>query len=155
MLKAQSDEYQSQFLKNTELNHQSLESQRELFLRELHNQKLQVMKRYGKNMDRTNDPFYRMERADIHLADHGTHYELKASVPEHDREHVRVLVNDNKVIFQGQRRFQDQAEHQGRKIATQSFQSFREELPLERPVAEKHIQTRWENGFIIAKIPKL
>jgi HSP20 family protein len=67
---------------------------------------------------------------------------------------VKLIVKEDKVIVNGQRRFEDKIEDAASKVSTNNYQTFREIIPLEHPVREKLIDQKWENGILTLKIPK-
>jgi len=76
-------------------------------------------------------------------------------VPAHDRHNVDVLVKNDHVVVTGQREFEEKVDREGRKITTNSAESFREEIPLGHPTIPKLVTKSYEDGHIVVKIPKL
>ncbi|NJL25600.1 MAG: Hsp20/alpha crystallin family protein [Calothrix sp. SM1_5_4] len=65
---------------------------------------------------------------------------------------MKVIVKENRVVVHGHRRFQDRVDaSDGGKVSTENYQTFREEIPLERPVHEKLALRSWENGVLTVK----
>ena len=55
----------------------------------------------------------------------------------------------------GKRAFNDDVKAEDRRFTTNSYQSFREEIPLSKPVAEKLVEKSYSNGVLKVKIPKI
>ncbi len=117
-------------------------------------EKAEIAKSVGKNQDKQADSFYNFVHADSKIEETPTHYFVSSRVPEHEKENVKMHVSDGKVVVQGARRFEDKIDTGEGKLATNSYQTFREELPLERPVHEKLVERTYENGVLTLKIPK-
>jgi len=95
-----------------------------------------------------------VKKTDFHLNESEGMYEMKVSIPEKEKDNIKVIVHENKVIVQGQRRFEDKIEQPDNKLSTSSFQSYRQEIPLEHPVLEKYAVHDWKDGILTLKIPK-
>jgi HSP20 family molecular chaperone IbpA len=128
--------------------------QKELLQNSLAQEKRQVIEDVGKYNSKNGDPFYRLAEPKAQIKDTGDHYVIETKIPEHEKDNVKVIVHGDKVIVQGQRRFEDEVDDKDSHIATHNFQSYRQEIPLEHPVREKFIQKNYENGMLKIRIPK-
>ncbi len=153
------DRQNRQFEKNyglrNELNHQALINQRERMITALNNQKRQIQGRLGQHIERHEDPFYRMQNLDSRLKEDISHYTLELAVPEHEKDNVQVAVHPKRFVISGARSFQDRIEEPDTKLTTNSYQSFRQELPLRFPVETKLAETSYEDGFLKVRVPKI
>jgi HSP20 family molecular chaperone IbpA len=127
---------------------------KEQFANSLRKEKLEVMKDIGKFHDRQSDPFYRMTQVQGEMTEYPNHYEIKADVPKHEKDNVKVLIKDGKVVVQGHRRFEDRVKEQGGEVSTESYQTFHEVIPLDHPVKDKLTRSHWDNGVLTVIIPK-
>jgi HSP20 family protein len=91
---------------------------------------------------------------DGRLSENDKQYVITANVPEHEKDNVKVVVKDDKVVVKGHRRFQDHLDENGKKISTESYQTFHEEIPLSHPVREKYARSSWNDGVLTVVIPK-
>jgi HSP20 family molecular chaperone IbpA len=112
------------------------------------------MEDVAKYADKSADPFYHLTHTKAQVEETDSHYIVRADVPEHEKDNVKILVKDDKVIVNGQRRFEDRVKDENSQIATNSYQTYREIIPLEHPVREKHIHQSWKDGVLTLRIPK-
>lgn len=153
-LAQQKAEFDRIYVQNAESNENILADSKEKLNVELIRQKQKAMQSLGKYNDKADDPFYQIKTVDYHLNEDQHMYELHAKIPEREKDNVRVIVKDNKVVLQGQRRFEDKVADEHHHLATESFQSFREEIPLSHPVLDHYISSNWKDGVLTLKIPK-
>ncbi len=152
-LHQQREEFQDAFQKNQRHHEESFRRAQDQLASAIYNHKLRSLRQNGENLE-TEDPFYKMRKLDGKLSETESHYILDAPVPENEKDHIKVTVNDGKLVVQGKRSFKDDIRSEGHRVATSSYQSFREELPLGRPVVENFVESKWENGHLRVKIPK-
>ena len=117
-------------------------------------EKAEVIKSIGKHRERLADPFYQIRHAEATLKETDDHYIVEAKVPEHEKDNVKLWVKDDKVVVQGNRMFADNVAAEDVKLETNSYQTFRQEIPLSHPVREKFATRVWENGVLKLKVPK-
>lgn len=156
-LQQQHDEFKANFEKNLVQQDKVLMASKTKLLEEITDQKLETMNSAGKYLKAKDDPFYQMQKLDGRLKETATDYILEAPVPEYEKDQVKVFVRNGRLVLQGQRRFEDKVENkdEGHKISTNSYQTFREEVKLDRPVAEKLIESTWSDGHLKVRIPKV
>lgn len=133
---------------------EAIRSQKERYAQSLMREKAEIAKSVGRNSSRAADPFYNLVHADATIEESDSHYFINTVVPEHEKDNVKMHVKDGKVIVQGSRRYEDQIQDAGAKLATNNYQTFREEIPLERPVHEKLAERSYANGILTLKVPK-
>ena len=105
--------------------------------------------------DRQDDPFYKLLDLDISLHDRGDFYELKATIPQHEQEHVSVTVKGSQIVISGARRNEEKLEIEpGRTKGTNSFQSYLETFPLTWPVDTKRLSREFEGDQLTVRLPK-
>lgn len=105
--------------------------------------------------DRLEDPFYRMVDLGTDLRDHGDYFVLKARIPEHERENVRVTVRGNDLVVTGTRRNEEKlnlGEGKGRTVS--SFQTYQEVIPLGSPVEPQGLLREFDSHGLVVTIPK-
>lgn len=153
-LSQQKNEFDRIYTKNADMNESILENSKDKLETELIRQKEKSMQNLGKYADKSDDPFYQIKIVEYHLKESPGMYELKAQIPEKEKDSVKVIVKDNKVILQGQKHFEDRVSNEHHSFATESSQSYREEIPLSHPVMERYISSDWQNGVLTLKIPK-
>ncbi len=127
---------------------------REQLTKTLEKEKREIMNDIGKYSAQKEDPFYRFNQARARVSETERHYIISADVPEHEKDNVKLYVRDDKAVISGARRFKDQIDEPNGRISTANYQTFRQEIPLERPVHEKLVERNWENGVLTLKIPK-
>jgi HSP20 family molecular chaperone IbpA len=82
-------------------------------------------------------------------------YVLRAFIPEADKNTVQVRIQGDKAVVAGSRAFNDKLEGDGRKVSTNSFQTFKEEFQLGHPVAQAAISQKRDGDFVEFVIPKI
>lgn len=142
------------FQKNLKAFSEQVRSQREMLTHTLAKEKKDVTEDVGHYNSKNSDPFYRMSDPKAELSETSSHYILQTRVPEHEKDNVKVVVHENKVIVQGARQFEDRIDEPENKIATHNYQTYRQEIPLEHPVHEKYLHREYDNGVLTIKIPK-
>lgn len=153
-LAQQKEEFDRLYWQNNMQNRDTLEDSKEKLQSELIKQKQNVIQNLGKYSDKADDPFYRMRTVDYSLSESSDMYELRAKIPEKEKDTVKVIVKEDKIVLQGQRRYNDQVNDANHKVATESYQSFREEIPLNHKVQERNIFSEWKDGVLTMKLPK-
>lgn len=153
-LVSQNKEFQEAHKKNQENFTNSLRAQKEAFAQGVLQEKREVMKNLGKHHDRLADPFYQIQYTGTTLDETPDHYIIKAAVPEHEKDNVKLFVKNGIAVVQGQRNFADEVKTEDVKMATNSYQTFRQEIPLSHPVREKYATRHWNDGVLVLKIPK-
>lgn len=151
------DRFTSLYQKSQSNNENSLRVQKELYAKQLNATKKDFIKDAGKYLDRESDPFYRLEDRNSRMQETSNLYIIKAFVPEHEKENVKVSVQKDKVTISGQRSFQDKVEDDdsGKITSSSSFQSFREEFPFTEPVITQGMTRERDGDWVIFEIPKL
>jgi len=132
----------------------SLEVQEKNYTKQLLNEKRKLLRELGRYDGKQDDPFYKIQDRGSQINETSDSYILKAFVPEHEKEKVKVVVERNKAVVSGQRSFNDKMEDPEKKISTDSYQSFREEFKFEKPVVAEAMIRERDGDFIIFKIPK-
>lgn len=153
-LDEQKAEFDKIYKQNSDENQNVIINAKAKAAEEVIKEKHKVMSTLGKYNDKSDDPFYRVQTIQYSLNESPEFYELTAHIPEKDKENVKVVVKNDKVVLQGQRRYEDKIDQADHKMTTQSFQTYREEVPLKHPVNEHYAVRTWENGMLRLKIPK-
>lgn len=83
------------------------------------------------------------------------HYLVKAYAPPHEKDEVRISVQNNRAVISGQRKFSDVSQDENKKIQTNNFQSFREEFKFDLPVSHEGMTRERDGDYIVFTIPKM
>jgi HSP20 family molecular chaperone IbpA len=153
-LDKQKTSFDEQFARNAEANKEVIENSKTRLAGELVKEKAKAMHSLGKYNDKMEDPFYQINTIDYQLSDDDSHYELSAKIPEKDKDNIKAVVENNRIVLHGQRRFEDKIENPDNKVETASYQTFRQEIPLKHPVAEKFAKGEWADGVFKLRVPK-
>ncbi len=104
---------------------------------------------------RGTDAFYKVQDRGSQISERSDGYEIQAYVPEHEKDNLRVTIQNDKAIISGKRKFKDAVETEDKKISTNNFQTFHEEFKLGRPVSTAGMTREREGDYIKFFIPKL
>lgn len=102
-----------------------------------------------------NDGFYKVNDRGSRLQEGSSGYTIEAYSPEHEKDQVRITVQNNKAIVSGHRKFQDSAEQDEKKVTTSNYQSFREEFKFNQPVASEGMTQERAGDYVRVFVPKL
>jgi HSP20 family molecular chaperone IbpA len=155
-LNQQREHYNSAFTKNQANNEESLGLQKQMYDKQLLELKGGLARKVERYAERENDPFYKVEDRDTQVHETLDSYIVRAFVPDYEKENVKIHVSGNKATVTGNRAFHDKVEgDDGRKVTTNSFQTFHEEIPFEHPVAAEAVYQQREGDYLTVTIPKL
>jgi HSP20 family protein len=79
---------------------------------------------------------------------------LKADIPGVDPESIDIRVEGNTLIIKGERNFEKETKRENFHRVERSYGSFVRAFTLPYSVQTEKIDARYENGVLIAKIPK-
>jgi HSP20 family molecular chaperone IbpA len=147
--------YMVNFSNNEKNVKDSLRSQKELYNRALNQQKLKISKNTNQYLDRSEDPFYKIENRDSRFNETLSAYVLEAFIPEHEKNNITIRVQPDKITLQGLRGFQDSVMDDNRTLSTSSSQSFREEFKFDTPVIAKAALQERDGDYVRVTIPKV
>lgn len=154
-LTKQTEQFQKKFETDAKVNRESLNNQKELFLKAQYKQKAAQARSTGLEESRAGDMFYTPKTFDASLIENPDHYVLTAKVPAYEKDNVDVRIKDNKVVLSGTRSFQDQFKDGDSRTETSAHQTYRQEFSLAKPADAKHVMTSIkDDGTITAIIPK-
>lgn len=153
-IRNQNERFKSTYQKNELAQQESLNIQKQNFTRSLAETKKDFAKAAAKYSDRKDDPFYKVEDRGSELRENPDYYFFKAYIPEHEKDTVRVSVQENKVTVSGQRSFKDKVEGDNKSISTSNYQTFREEFALETPVNTKEMKRERDGDWVTFTLPK-
>lgn len=151
----QKQEFQDNLNRNLEQNRQILDQQRDQLIQGLTDQKREAMEFVGKYRDRQDDPFFHLKKTESILRETPWSYVFEVGIPEEQKDEIKVMVKEDRLIVSGNRRFNDGVEKDGRKIITNSYQTFREEIPLSHPAIEDKVTKEYDKGKLRIHIPKV
>lgn len=124
--------------------------------KELNDLKAKFLREANHYAGKENDPFYKVQDRGSELNETSHYYVLDAYVPEHEKEDIKVVLEKNRAVVQGQRSFKDRFEQEeGKKVASESYQSFREEFPFDKPVMIEGASRERNGDWLRIIVPKL
>lgn len=154
--KLQKKHFDSIYEKTDKANRTQLQIQAKNFAKELAQLKGKFIADTQKYDGKEDDPFYKVQNRGSSLSETPNYYILEAYVPEHEKEKIQVVVHKDKASVSGQRAFKDNmVDEDGKKLSTQSFQSFREEFAFDQPVLTEGMGRERSGDYIIFTIPKM
>ncbi len=147
--------YNEQFVKNDGLNHESLNLQKQNFLKEIYRQQVQLLNQQNTFEKKVDDPFYQARSLSAQLIEHEGAYVLKAKIPEVEKNNFDVHVKDDKIVLESYRSNEAKIENPGEKSTTNSYQTHREEFKLNYPVkVNLMVKQIDDDGNLTVTIPK-
>lgn len=154
-LKEQHQDFETRMKRDDQTNKSSLMNQKEKYAQALYRQQREFDGKFDKVAARQDDPFYSVQSFDARLEDHDDHYVVRAQVPPHERDKVDIRVKDGKVALSASRQIEQKRSDEGVKVASSSYQTWRQELPLKMPIYREGVtKTIDPDGSIVVKIPK-
>jgi HSP20 family molecular chaperone IbpA len=153
--KKQNQRFNSEYQNREKNINAALRAQDNLFNRELNEQKIKLAAQVERYEERTDDPFYKVTNRESELFETPSMYVLKTFVPKHEKNNVKIRVNENGIVVSGHRRFQDAVSDEDRKVSSNAYQTFKEEFKFETPVAHRAYLQERDGDFITFKVPKL
>lgn len=155
-LKEKQHEFQQRYELSDRAGKESLQNQKESYLKALYKQKQKFDEKFGAQDRRKDDPFYQLKTFDARLTEEPNSYVLKARVPPHERESVDIIVKDDRVTLSAKRAYQSAFNSEnGEKTSTNSFQTYRQDFKLDVPVeGSKAFKKIESDGSIVVIAPK-
>lgn len=154
-LRNQDNHFKSAYQKHEEANRESLDVLDRQYVKQLAETKKDFMVKNSNYAQREKDPFYKVTDRGSALSESHDFYYLRAYVPEHEKDNVKVSIQNDRAVVSGQRSFQDKLEDSDKIVSSSSYQTFREDFAFDTPVMAKGM-TRERNGdWVEFKIPKL
>ncbi len=101
------------------------------------------------------DQFYQVQDRGSRISEDPNGYYIEAYVPEHEKDNVRLSITNDKAVLSGQRKFNDSVDEGQKRMATNNFQTFREEFKFTRPVSSQGMTREREGDYIRFFIPKM
>jgi HSP20 family molecular chaperone IbpA len=149
------EQYQSQFQNTSSAQRESLNIQKEMFIKELNEMKRDQLGEVAQYADKKDDPFYKVENRGSRMLETPRMYVLQAYVPETDQKSVKVRVQGDRATVAGARSFKEKIDDGEKKLSTNSYQTFQEEFKFEHPVAQNAIWQERDGDFLQIIIPKI
>lgn len=153
-LKNQNKRFQSLYTKNEHAQKESLGLQQQRYAKQLNETRKDFMVEASRYNDKADDPFYKIEDRGSYIRENPDFYILRAYVPEHEKDSVKVTIQNDKATISGQRSFKDKVEEDGKTITGATFQTFREEFPFEKPVITEGMTRERQGDWVVYTIPK-
>jgi HSP20 family molecular chaperone IbpA len=100
------------------------------------------------------DTFYSVIDRQNVISEDSTGYIIEAYSPLGEKDNIRVSINNNKAIISGSRQSANKAEGDNRIVATNNYQTFREEFNLDAPVQSEGMQRQRVGDYVRIFIPK-
>lgn len=154
-LKEQNKRFESVYKKTEAGQKLSLQIQSQNFAKELAEQKRLFLTEAEKYNGKEGDPFYKVQDRGSHINEHSDYYVLEAYVPVHEKDDVKVIIEKDKAVVSGQRAFKEKFADEEKKVASSSYQTFREEFELGKPVIMEGVGRERSGDYVIFTIPKL
>ena len=154
-LNHQNNQFRDTFQERQNQMSRNFSAQERVFNRELFKQKLNWSDKFKPFETQKEDPFYKLIDPKSEFNETDTAYILKTHIPSYDEKSIHINVQKDKVSVQGNHSFKDELNDEQRKVASQQYQSFREEFQFSHPVVEKAIFQEREGDIVTVTIPKL
>ena len=153
-LEVQNDRFQSTYEKNADAQRESFDIQKQQYTRQMAEIKKDFANATAMYSNKESDPFYKIDDRGSYLRENPDFYILRAFVPEHEKEAVKVTVQGDKAVVSGQRSFKDKIQEDGKISSTSNYQSFREEFLFDKPVILEGMTRERQGDWITFEIPK-
>ncbi len=112
---------------------------------------LEKMKNYEASQK---DPFYRVQDLGAELADEGSLYQIAVKVPEHELKNVKIQVQPDRITVSGARKYEQELQYEGEKVATNNYQTVRQEFQLQTPADKDLVRREYVDGVLFVTAPK-
>jgi len=113
-------------------------------------------KKVASYSSRAADPFYRVHNLNVSVSDGDQFVTLKVPASPHDEGQVRVTHQPGRLTVSTTRRFEGNAESDdGRKVTTNSYQSYSESVPITGALNMKDLTKTFDGSNVIFKIPRV
>ena len=66
-----------------------------------------------------------------------------------------MTIQKDRATVEGKRAFKDEFQTDDKKVATATYQSFREDFPFEKPVATEGMTRERQGDYMIITVPKI
>ncbi len=80
--------------------------------------------------------------------------EITAELPGVDEKDVRLAIEGNRLILEGEKRAESTRDEKDRTITERSYGSFRRSIPLSFEPGETEVAARFEKGVLHVSVPK-
>jgi len=154
-IKDQHKRFESTYDKNEKANRDSLRIQNGNYLKEQVELKKKFFQSSEKYAGKEDDPFYKLQDRGNRLRENSDFYIIEAYVPQHEKDSVRVVIKDDVASVTGKRAFKDEIEEEGRRLTTNSYQSFREQFNFDKPVITEGMTRERDGDYVTFWVPKL
>ncbi len=154
-LKSQGQHFKSKYSSNDNANRTTLAIQSNNYVKEMNEQKKEFLTETTKYSGKEKDPFYKVQDRGSQIQENENSYVIRAYVPAHEKDAVKITVQKDKATVEGKRAFKDQFETDDKKVATATYQSFREDFNFEKPVATKGMTRQRDGDYMIITVPKI
>ncbi len=147
--------YNELFVKNEGQNKESINLQKQNFLKEIYRQQQQLLSKANAFESRIDDPFYQARTLDAQLKETEGAYVLTAKIPQPEKNNFDIHVKDDKVVLESYRSNEAKIEGANQKSTTNSYQTHRQEFKLSYPVVSHMMVKQFdEDGNLTVTIPK-
>lgn len=154
-LKDQNGRFQSMYQKNESANREALRIQDHNMLKEQIELKKKFFRESEKYAGKEDDPFYKLQDRGNRLRESPDFYVVDAYVPVHEKDSIQVTIKDDKAMIAGKRAFKEEIDEEGRRLSTNSYQTFREEFAFDKPVITEGMTRERTGDYVTFFIPKL
>jgi HSP20 family molecular chaperone IbpA len=154
-LKNQHERFDSVYTKTDAANKESLKIQNRNLLKEQVELKKKFFKETERYAGKEEDPFYKLQDRGNRLRENPDFYIIEAYVPDHEKDSIKVIIKDDTASITGKRAFTDEIQEEGRKLSTNSYQSFREDFNFDKPVITEGMTRERKGDYVTFWVPKL
>jgi HSP20 family molecular chaperone IbpA len=153
-IRGRAGEYENEYNKN-ELKYQMvLEDQRLRYQEHYEKTKYQFLDKLKNYEKSQKDPFYRVQDLGAEMADNGPLYQVALKVPEHELKNIKVSVQPDRITVTGARKFEQELAYEGQKLATNNYQTMRQEFQLPVPADKDLVKREYVDGVLFVTAPK-
>ncbi len=88
------------------------------------------------------------------MKDEGALYQVALKVPEHELKNIKVHVQPDRITVSGARKFEQELQYEGEKLATNNYQTMRQEFQLPVPADKDLVRREYIDGVLLVTAPK-
>ncbi len=153
-IRERADSYENRYNEH-ELNYQLvLEDQRLRYQDHYEKTKYKYLEKMKDYQSSQKDPFYRVQDLGAEMSDDGPMYQVALKVPEHELKNIKVHVQPDRITVSGARKFEKELDYEGEKIATNNYQTIRQEFQLPTPADKDLVRREYVDGVLFVTAAK-
>ncbi|MBN20946.1 MAG: hypothetical protein CL678_06605 [Bdellovibrionaceae bacterium] len=122
---------------------------------EVHQIKKDSVMKLGAFMDQKSDPFYRTMTLDADFSESDDEYQIRARIPEHERDGIKINVHDNEIFISGERKSSETIHtDEGGTVSSSQFQTYHQSFPIHSPVESHLLRKEYDGDELVISLPK-